>query len=96
MLGGSLTIREASVGRIAGIAGTVSGNVELISTNPTAALTFVVSSGDVEAFSRLIGSGLRLPIGIKRTVSVYGQLNGGLTKMVVKATADVLGGMVRS
>jgi len=94
LIGGSLTIREASVGKIAGIAGKMSGSVELISTNPTAALTFVVSSGDVEAFSRFIGSGLRLPKGIKRTVSVNGQLNGGLTNMVVKATADVLGGMV--
>ena len=94
LVGGALTIREASVGKIAGIAGKISGSVERISTNPTATLTFAVSSRDVEALGRLAGASLRMPKGVKRTATVNGQLKGGLSDLAVKATADVLGGMV--
>jgi uncharacterized protein involved in outer membrane biogenesis len=93
LVGGSLTIREASVGKVAGITSKMSGSVELISTNPTAALTFAVSSGDIEALGRLVGASLRVPKEVKHTASINGQLNGGLSDMVVKATVDVLGGM---
>ena len=93
LVGGSLTIREASVGKIAGIAGKISGSVERISANPTAALTFAVSSRDVVALGRLAGASLRVPKGVKRTATVNGQLNGGLSDLAVKATADMLGGM---
>jgi uncharacterized protein involved in outer membrane biogenesis len=92
LVGGLLTIREASVGEIGGIEGRISGTMEGLAANPTAALTFAASSHDVEALGRLAGASLRVPKGIKRAVSINGQLNGTLSDLALKATADLLGG----
>ena len=91
LVGGKLTFHEASVGTIAGVAAKISGEVNGIAQNPTAALTFAASSRDVEALARVAGVNLRLPQAAKRNVAVNGQLNGGLQDLAVKATVDMLG-----
>ena len=94
LVGGKLTLHEASVGGIAGVTARISGEVDGIAKRPTAALAFSASSRDVEKLGRVVGVEFRLPRGTKRSVAVNGQLNGGLSDMTVEVTVDLLGAKV--
>ena len=91
LVGGKLTLREASVGSVAGVAARLGGDIDGVARDPTAALTFAANSRDLEALGRVAGVNLRLPRGAKRGVAVNGQLNGSLSDLAVKAAIDLLG-----
>lgn len=90
--GGTLTLRNATVGDIAGASGTISGELRDAAAQPSVDLSFDVSVKDADRFSRLLSSDNAVPASQLGTVALKGTASGNMNDVALDVRLTVAGG----
>ncbi len=91
---GTLTLRNAAVGDIAGAAGKVSGSLNNAAGQPSVDLTFDLSVKDADRFARLLSADSPVPAAQLGTVSLKGSAKGDMRDVALDVRLAVAGGTV--
>lgn len=89
---GTLTLRQASVGDMAGAAGTISGVLKDAASQPSVDMTFDVSVKDADRFARLLSTDSPVPAKQLGTVAFKGSASGDMSDVALDAQLTVAGG----
>ncbi|WPZ34346.1 AsmA family protein [Thalassobaculum sp. OXR-137] len=89
---GTLTLRKASVGDMAGAAGTISGVLKDAARQPSVDMSFDVSVKDADRFARLLSTDSPVPAKQLGTVALKGTASGDMSDVKLDAQLTVAGG----
>lgn len=89
---GTLTLRQATVGDMAGAAGTISGVLKDAASQPSVDMTFDVSVKDADRFARLLSTDSPVPAKQLGTVALKGSASGDMSDVALDARLTVAGG----
>lgn len=89
---GTLTLRNAAVGDMAGAAGTISGVLKNAASQPSVDMSFDVSVRDADRFARLLSTDSPIPAKQLGTVALKGTAAGDMNDVALDARLTVAGG----
>ena len=89
---GTLTLRQAGVGDMAGAAGTISGVLKDAARQPSVDMSFDVSVKDADRFARLLSTDSPVPAKQLGTVALKGKASGDMSDVALDARLTVAGG----
>lgn len=89
---GTLTLRQAGVGDMAGAAGTISGVLRNAASQPSVDMNFDVSVKDADRFARLLSTDSPVPGKQLGTVALKGTASGDMSDVALDAQLTVAGG----
>jgi uncharacterized protein involved in outer membrane biogenesis len=89
---GTLTLRNAGVGDMAGAAGTISGVLKNAAGKPSVDMAFDVSVKDADRFARLLSADSPVPAKQLGTVALKGTATGDMSDVALDVRLTVAGG----
>lgn len=90
--GGTLTLRNATVGDMAGASGTISGVLRDAASRPSVDLSFDLSVRNADRFARLLSTDSPIPANQLGTVALKGTAAGDMNDVALDARLTVAGG----
>ncbi|MEQ8587591.1 MAG: AsmA family protein [Thalassobaculaceae bacterium] len=90
--GGTLTLRNAAVGDVAGASGAISGVLRDAASQPSVDLSFDLAVRDADRFARLLSTDSPIPASQLGTVAFKGTAAGDMNDVALNARLTVAGG----